>query len=350
MLRVILSLFCPVIIAIIIRVILFALAFVLALLGKMFNASKEIKELIENIGFFETFIWNDSYLYWGIVVIIVFIAEIWVWLPDIDTPNENPGTNYGGKSESQVDLNPDKELQIESVPNEGTSIVCGECKKTIPSESKYCPYCGCDLYVTCPQCGHKYLNTYPICNECGTNRDEWNQREREKRQEKLNALVDSWRKKYEENPENINMEDDLSEDDKWAVHNLKRKLQVEQEQRREEKLRAIFTKVKDPDISKPMFLTYCVITFLSFTYFFITDTDVHWGIKILKATSVVAFILFPLTIIYAIVVFGTLHNLFGSRDFILRKIRIKALKQYIQEHPDDIDIEFLRKKLNEMTP
>ena len=64
---------------------------------------------------------------------------------------------------------------------------------------------------------------------------------------------------------------------------------------------------------------------------------------------VIALATVPLVIIYWIVVLGTFHNLFGSRDYILRKRSIKALKQYIQEHPNDIDIEFLREKLNEMT-
>ena len=101
MLRVILSLFCPVIIAIIIRVILFALAFVLALLGKIFNASKEIKELIENIGFFDTFIWDDSYLYWGIVVIVVFVAEIIIW-SQTDNLKDNAKKTFTDMSDNPI--------------------------------------------------------------------------------------------------------------------------------------------------------------------------------------------------------------------------------------------------------
>ena len=77
--RVILSIFCPVLIAIIIRVVLFALSVVWSILNNIFSARKEIKEIAENIGFFDTFIWSDSWLYWGLVVIMVFIAEMIIW-------------------------------------------------------------------------------------------------------------------------------------------------------------------------------------------------------------------------------------------------------------------------------
>lgn len=349
MLRVIFSLFCPVIVAIIIRVILFTLAFVLALFGKMFNASKEIKELIDNIGFFETFIWNDSYLYWGIVVIIVFIAEVWIWFPDIDTQNGNPGTNDGGKSESQLDLNSNQELQIGSVANKGTSIVCVECKKTIPSESKYCPYCGCDLYVTCPQCGHKYLNLYPICNECGTNRNEWNQRENERNQNKINASINEWRKKYEENPEIFNQEEGLSAEDQIAIRLLKSNLKNEERQRREEKLRELSTIYILVDERLALWITafgFIICFFLVYVLNIFDDSRVGRILTTIFFTLILMMI--SLWILHLINI-ATCNNIFGLRDYISEKRGYKKLKIFIQEHPDDIDIGYLREKLNEMT-
>lgn len=50
------------------------------------------------------------------------------------------------------------------------SMVCYSCGEIIPSDSKFCPYCSKELYVTCPKCGHKYSSQFPACNQCGTNR------------------------------------------------------------------------------------------------------------------------------------------------------------------------------------
>ena len=71
------------------------------------------------------------------------------------------------------------------------SIVCYACGEVIPDNSKFCPYCGQELYVDCPRCGHTYSSKYPICNQCGTNREEFikilkrqedDEREREERE------------------------------------------------------------------------------------------------------------------------------------------------------------------------
>jgi hypothetical protein len=67
------------------------------------------------------------------------------------------------------------------------SIVCYSCGKTIPADSKFCPVCSKELFVTCPKCGHEYSSQYPACNKCGTNREKY---EEEK--------VDLERKKLEE--------------------------------------------------------------------------------------------------------------------------------------------------------
>ena len=71
----------------IIRVILFIIAYVLGVLGLIFNARKEYFDFVSSIGAFDTFVWNESWLFWGIVVILVFIAEMIIWSPSYDDEN-----------------------------------------------------------------------------------------------------------------------------------------------------------------------------------------------------------------------------------------------------------------------
>lgn len=78
------------------------------------------------------------------------------------------------------------------------TMVCYACGKVIPADSKFCPVCSKELFVTCPKCGHEYSSQYPACNKCGTNREKY---EVEK--------VDLERKKLEESityPHSIEME------------------------------------------------------------------------------------------------------------------------------------------------
>ncbi len=53
------------------------------------------------------------------------------------------------------------------------SIVCYACGEVIPDNSKFCPYCSKELYVTCPMCGQIYSSQYPACSQCGTNRKKY---------------------------------------------------------------------------------------------------------------------------------------------------------------------------------
>ena len=53
------------------------------------------------------------------------------------------------------------------------SIVCYACGEVIPDNSKFCPYCSKELYVTCPKCGQIYSSQYPVCSQCGTNRKKY---------------------------------------------------------------------------------------------------------------------------------------------------------------------------------
>ena len=48
-------------------------------------------------------------------------------------------------------------------------LLCWHCGMVIPSNSKYCPFCGTETQHTCPNCGHKFSSQFPICPECGAN-------------------------------------------------------------------------------------------------------------------------------------------------------------------------------------
>ena len=118
--KVILSLFCPILVAIIIRVILFIIAFVLGLLGFIFNAGKEYVNFVSNIGTFDTFVWNESWLFWGLVVIITFVVEMIIW----NTPNitvverENEEKRLEETKQQIVSMDPVEEEIIETIVQE----------------------------------------------------------------------------------------------------------------------------------------------------------------------------------------------------------------------------------------
>ncbi len=72
-------------------------------------------------------------------------------------------------------------------PNYGgnpRTTVCYACSEIIPLGATYCPVCGKKLLVTCPNCGHEYSSQFPVCSECGTNREEYNERKRREEEEK----------------------------------------------------------------------------------------------------------------------------------------------------------------------
>lgn len=86
-------------------------------------------------------------------------------------------------------------IQAEGIDNQSTNyllqtenvgvIACYACGEIIPADSKFCPYCSKELFVTCPQCGHKYSSQFPACNMCGTNRGKYIEIETMKKNGKL---------------------------------------------------------------------------------------------------------------------------------------------------------------------
>lgn len=82
-------------------------------------------------------------------------------------------------------------------------MFCYKCNQIIPSNSVFCPWCQTELLVTCPKCGKKYSSQYPVCNQCGVNREQYlaelKQREEERiRKETLESEEQKKRERKEE--------------------------------------------------------------------------------------------------------------------------------------------------------
>lgn len=84
-------------------------------------------------------------------------------------------------------------------PNYGgnpRTTVCYACSEIIPLGATYCPVCGKKLLVTCPNCGHEYSSQFPVCSECGTNREKYIERKRREEEERQRK-----QKEWEQSPE-----------------------------------------------------------------------------------------------------------------------------------------------------
>jgi predicted nucleic acid-binding Zn-ribbon protein len=99
-------------------------------------------------------------------------------------------------------------IQAEGIDNQSTNyllqtenvgvIACYACGEIIPADSKFCPYCSKELFVTCPQCGHKYSSQFPACNQCGTNREKYYEQEKLKKEEERRAELERQKREEEE--------------------------------------------------------------------------------------------------------------------------------------------------------
>lgn len=89
--RIVWTIFTPFLVTMGIRLILYILAVIigwLAGLGEAItlldrNAMHEILDFASTIGPFNTFSWNESWLFWALVIIGTFIAELCIWDNDI---------------------------------------------------------------------------------------------------------------------------------------------------------------------------------------------------------------------------------------------------------------------------
>lgn len=84
--------------------------------------------------------------------------------------------------------------------------LCWHCGEIIPKGAKYCPFCATLLIVRCPNCGFEYSSRYPVCSNCGTNRDEYEERRRkeiEKKEEASRAEEAKKQLQIEQNRTNV---------------------------------------------------------------------------------------------------------------------------------------------------
>ena len=79
--------------------------------------------------------------------------------------------NYSGYDNHARSSNHHYTDNAEQTSNNITA--CHVCGEIIPSNSHFCPVCGTELFVKCPNCGNEYSTQYSICNHCGTNRKQF---------------------------------------------------------------------------------------------------------------------------------------------------------------------------------
>ena len=101
-------------------------------------------------------------------------------------PASSQTNKFSPVSQKGMDI-PSIEKQPQ-VSNVG-STVCFACGEIIPADSKFCPYCSRELYVTCPKCGNKYSSQFPACNQCGTNREKFLEEKKENEKLKKRSVV-----------------------------------------------------------------------------------------------------------------------------------------------------------------
>ena len=134
------------------------------------------------------------------------VSEKAIWESSI--PSENENTQFSPFPQSQPQM-----------------MFCYKCNNVIPSDSKYCPCCKVELFTTCPKCGAKYSSQYHICNQCGTDRDDYLRLQKIERERK--EAIERENRRQREIQERIRHEEEL-----------KRKKEQE-ERERQERLKAL---------------------------------------------------------------------------------------------------------------
>lgn len=78
--KVILSFFCPALVAIGLRIAFVLFGFSLFGIGHVYEFGKDFLGIVEhNIAYFDTFTWDSSWPYWILVVILTFLMEMIIW-------------------------------------------------------------------------------------------------------------------------------------------------------------------------------------------------------------------------------------------------------------------------------
>ena len=144
---------------------------------------------------------------------------------------------------------------------------------------------------------------------------------------------------------------DASWIEKDVAKRAKRTIIIENRKSRDEKFKTI-SKVIPYDWWKILFRSMIGVTTVFFIIWFFmfcvkSPSDIPYGFRIIQL-AVATMLSFAACCGVQFIIYGIIR-LSGFDDYISKKRGIKKLKLFIQEHPDDIDIDFLRKKLSEMT-
>ena len=83
------AIFAPALVAIVVRIIAFLAGIILAicaelisLLGIIENIPREFDHFCKGLALFETFVWDESWFYWGAVVVVTFFIECIIFSED----------------------------------------------------------------------------------------------------------------------------------------------------------------------------------------------------------------------------------------------------------------------------
>lgn len=81
--KIVLTIFAPILIAIILRIVLTVAALILVPLSQII--SRTFSQEVENVLLeFNMFSWDESWLYWVLVILGSFLAEMAIWQNDND--------------------------------------------------------------------------------------------------------------------------------------------------------------------------------------------------------------------------------------------------------------------------
>lgn len=83
--KIVLTVFAPVLIAIAIRLLLFLIGIIIGFVifvMLQIDVSSEVGNFLEGLFAFETFDWDESWGYWILVIIGSFMAEMVIWQND----------------------------------------------------------------------------------------------------------------------------------------------------------------------------------------------------------------------------------------------------------------------------
>ena len=86
--------------------------------------------------------------------------------------------------EGAISSDDNAQQAVSHIHTQPQMMFCYKCNNVIPSDSTFCPYCQIKLFAECPKCGANYSSQYPACCKCGTNREEYLQRQRREAERK----------------------------------------------------------------------------------------------------------------------------------------------------------------------